>query len=40
MGLIETVYNSMSLEEIVETNNERGAEFIVNDGKVVDVVKE
>lgn len=40
MGLIEAVYNSMSLEEIVETHNTRGTEFIINDGKVVDVVKE
>lgn len=39
MGLIETVYNSMSLEEIVETHNARGTEFVINDGKVVDVIK-
>lgn len=39
MGLIETVYNNMSIEEIVETHNTRGTEFIINDGKVVDVIK-
>ena len=40
MGLIETIFNSMSIEEIVETHDARGTEFIINDGEVVDVIKD
>lgn len=39
MGLIETVYNNMTIEEILETSEARGTEFVINDGKVVDVIK-
>lgn len=39
MGLMETVYNNMTIEEILETSEARGTEFVINDGKVVDVIK-
>ena len=39
MGLIETVFNNMTIEEIIEASETRGTEFVINDGKVVDVIK-
>ena len=39
MGLMETVYNNMTIEEIIEASETRGTEFVINDGKVVDVIK-
>lgn len=39
MGLIETVFNNMTIEEIMETHETRGTEFVINDGTVVDIIK-
>ena len=38
MGLLEAVYNGMSIEEII-TANEKGYEFIINDGEVKEMYK-